>query len=206
MTSSAMRAAFKRAGYREVRWRDDYRWERTNLRDAQLRIPEDTTIRTTRLELTPLRVDDATEMVHILTDDRLHEFIGGHPTSLHELRDRYRRLVAGAGEPGQIWLNWIVRDKTSRVAIGTMQATVATATGSSTAEVAWIIATPWQSRGFAKEAARSVVGWLRALGVSDIIAHIHPAHHASAAVARDAGLRPTHEQHGGETLWRLARP
>lgn len=176
-----------------------------NFGDAQLRIPEDTTIRTARLELTPLRVDDAAEMVQILDDDRLHEFIGGRPASLHELQDRYRRLVAGAVKPGEIWLNWIVRDEKSRVAVGTMQATVVTDPEPSTAEVAWVIATPWQSQGFAKEAARSIVGWLRALGVSDVTAHIHPAHHASAAVARDAGLRPTHEKHDGETVWRLAR-
>lgn len=204
--NTPMRAAFGRAGYRELRWRDDYRWQRDEPRDGRLRIPADTTIRTARLELSPLRIDDAAEMAVLLDDDRLHKFIGGRPATPDQLRDRYRRLVAGSTETGQIWLNWIVRDKRSGAPVGTMQATIVTAAGPSTAEVAWIVGTAWQGRGFAKEAARSVVEWLQRLGVGDVIAHVNPSHRASAAVARHAGFRPTPDRHDGETLWRLARP
>lgn len=168
-------------------------------------IPRDTTMVTKRTTLTALTVDHADEMVHVLSDDRLHEFIGGHPASLDELRDRYRRFVAGPTEPGGIWLNWIVRSTHNQVAVGTVQATISTtANGQSSADVAWVIGTAWQSKGYATEAARALVDWLCSHGVDDITAHIHPDNHASAVVASRAGLQPTDERHDGETVWRYA--
>jgi len=104
-------------------------------------------------------------MVHVLSDDRLREFIGGHPNTLDELRSRYRRLVAGPNEPSEIWLNWIVRAKRDQVAVGTMQASISiAANGRSSAEVAWVIGTTWQGHGFATEAARGIVYWLLSHG------------------------------------------
>jgi RimJ/RimL family protein N-acetyltransferase len=167
--------------------------------------PDDTTIFTERLTLSAITVGDADEMVGVLSDDRLHEFIGGSPAALDELRQRYRDLVAGSNEPSEIWLNWIVRRKHDQVAVGTMQATISTtAEGRPSADVAWVIGTAWQSQGFGSEAARSLVDWLRSQGVDDITANIHPDHHASAIVASRVGLQPTNEQHSGETVWRHA--
>jgi hypothetical protein len=107
-------------------------------------IPDHTTILTRRLTLSALTVDDADEMVSVLGDDRLYEFVGGRPATPDELRDRYRHLVAGPKHPGEVWLNWIVRTSHAR---------------------------------------------------------IHPDHHASAIVARRAGLHPTDEKDEGETVW-----
>ena len=169
-------------------------------------IPDDTTMFTERLTLTALTVDDADEMVHVLDDDRLHKFIGGRPATLDELRDRYRAFVSGPKEPGDIWLNWIVRQKQEQVAVGTVQATISTtADGGSSANVAWVIGGAWQGLGFATEAARSLVDWLRSRGVDVVTAHIHPDHHASAIVASRAGLHPTDEQYDGETVWRTEK-
>jgi RimJ/RimL family protein N-acetyltransferase len=168
-------------------------------------IPDDTTIFTERLTLSAITVGDADEMVGVLSDDRLHEFIGGCPATLDELRQRYQDLVAGSNERSEIWLNWIVRRKHDQVAVGTMQATISTtAEGQSSADVAWVIGTAWQRHGFGTEAAQSLVDWLRGHGVDDITAHIHPDHHASAIVASRAGLQPTSEQHESETVWRLS--
>lgn len=69
------------------------------------------------------------------------------------------------------------------------------------AEVAWVVGTPWQGQGFAAEAARALVGWLRWQSVRTVIAHIHPDHHASAAVARAIGLEPTDDWQDGEVRW-----
>ena len=45
--------------------------------------------------------------------------------------------------------------------------------------------------------------WLLASGTADaVVAHIHPDHAASVAVARAAGLAPTAERHDGEVVWR----
>jgi len=81
-------------------------------------IPDDTTIFTERLALSAITVGDADELVGVLSDDHLHEFIGGRPATLDELRQRYRDLVAGSNEPSEIWLNWIVRRTSTRSQLG----------------------------------------------------------------------------------------
>jgi RimJ/RimL family protein N-acetyltransferase len=162
------------------------------------------TIVTERLTLTALAVEDAVEMVGVLNDKRLHEFIGGRPDTLIELRDRYARFVAGPNEPGDVWLNWIVRSTHDGAAIGTMQATVSTRSDARTvADVAWVIGVASQGRGYATEAAHALIDWLRAHGVDEVTAHIRADHPASATVASRSGLHPTDERVDGETVWRL---
>lgn len=51
------------------------------------------------------------------------------------------------------------------------------------AEVAWVIGTEWQGRGIAREAAEALVALLLEHGAHTIVAHVHPDHTASAAVA-----------------------
>jgi RimJ/RimL family protein N-acetyltransferase len=120
------------------------------------------------------------------------------------LRDRYARLVAGSSDPYEVWLNWIVRRRSDTQPIGTVQATLTTRDGQSTANVAWVIGVDWQNQGFASEAARALIEWVRQHGADDVIACIHPDHQASAVVAARAGLRPTDEQRDGEQVWRAS--
>jgi RimJ/RimL family protein N-acetyltransferase len=157
---------------------------------------------TRRLLLTPLRPQDAGPMAAVLADERLHEFIGGRPASPAALRERYRALAAGSGDPDQVWLNWIVRLRDGGEPAGTVQATVTRRADETwTAAVAWIIGVRWQGRGYASEAAVALVTWLGRQGAEVITASIHPGHHASAAVARHAGLAPTAAEVDGERVW-----
>ncbi len=55
-------------------------------------------------------------MVMVLADPALHEFIGGEPASLEELRERYASWTRGSGSDHETWLNWIVRHRTRRCA------------------------------------------------------------------------------------------
>jgi RimJ/RimL family protein N-acetyltransferase len=157
---------------------------------------------TRRLTLEPLQIADAEEMARVLADKRLHEFIGGRPATVAELRDHYASLVAGSSDPDELWLNWIVRRRSDTRPIGTVQATVTNRHGRSTANVAWVIGVDWQNHGFASEAARALVEWLRANGADEVIACIHPDHQASAMVAGRAGLQATTERREGEQVWR----
>lgn len=152
-------------------------------------------ITTAGLRLEPLRVEHADELVDVLGDPALHEFIGGAPLSLRALRLRYERLVRGSTDPAVTWHNWAIRLQADLV--GTTQATV---TGG-TAEVAWVVAARWQRRGVATAAAGAMVAWLQEHGVKQFVAHIHADHHASAGVARAVGLHPTTEQRDGEIRW-----
>ncbi|WP_062648190.1 GNAT family N-acetyltransferase [Streptomyces maremycinicus] len=156
---------------------------------------------TARLDLLPLRVDHAAEMAVVLGDPALHTFIGGAPDPPEALRARYERLVAGSPDPSVTWCNWVLRVRDADRLAGTVQATV---TGGHHAEIAWVVGTSWQGRGLASEAAAGLVARLRAHGVRTIVAHIHPGHHASAAVARSAGLAATAERQDGEVRWRAA--
>jgi RimJ/RimL family protein N-acetyltransferase len=155
---------------------------------------------TPRLDLIPLRPEDALEMVAVLADPRLYAFTGGGPPSCEELLARYERQSVGRSADGTAdWHNWIIRRRPQGDAVGFVQATVSHPRGP--ADIAWLIGVPWQGHGFAAEAALTMVAWLEGGGVSVITAHIHPSHSASEAVAARAGLEATDEIDDGERVW-----
>jgi RimJ/RimL family protein N-acetyltransferase len=158
-------------------------------------------LRTRRLDLPPLTVDDAAAMTLVLADPALYAFTGGEPPDEATLRRRYARLVAGPADSSrEAWHNWIVRLGEGGTVVGTVQSTIYPAKGE--AEIAWVIGTRWQGQGYATEAAAALVDWLAATGTSAVIALIHPDHPASATVARNNGLDPTDEVVDGERVWR----
>ena len=136
-------------------------------------------------------------MTAVLSDPALYAFIGGAPPGEEELRARYARQTAGSPDPGTTWCNWVLQLRATGELVGTVQATLAAAT----AEVAWVVGTPWQGRGLATEAARALVAALREHGVRVVRAHIHPDHRSSAAVAAAVGLRRTGILRDGELRW-----
>ena len=163
-------------------------------------------ISTERLDLLPLRVEHADEMAAVLSDPGLHAFIGGSPESVEGLRSRYERLVAGSPDPDVAWCNWVISLREEGRLAGTLQATISPDAGGPVAEIAWVVGTPWQGRGLATEATRGLVAWLGER-VGTVIAHIHPDHQASAAVAAACGLAPTDDVQDGEVRWsRTLRP
>ena len=162
---------------------------------------EGETIETARLVLEPLRIEHAEPMALVLADPQLHTFIGGAPETAPQLRSRYARMLAGPSDPAESWCNWMIRLRENDQLTGTVQATVRPDADGLQAEIAWVIGTAWQRRGIATEAARALVDWLARDPIHSVIAHIHPDHHASAAVATAAGLTPTTELHDGEIRW-----
>jgi len=159
-------------------------------------------VSTRRLTLVPLSAGHADEMATVLADPDLYTFTGGSPPTRQELRTRYERWIAGSRDPAVSWCNWVIRLHSPRCLAGTVQATISTG-DQPVAEVAWVVGTPWQGRGIATEATRALIAWLGQQSVPTVIAHIHPRHQASAAVAAAAGLTPTSQLHDGEMRWRL---
>ncbi|MGW1103370.1 GNAT family N-acetyltransferase [Streptomyces sp. NPDC002540] len=155
---------------------------------------------TERLDVLPLRVGHADEMAAVLADPALHTYTGGAPESAAELRVRYARRAAGSPDPGVAWWNWVLRVRDEGCLAGYVQATVHARDAE--AEIAWVIGTRWQGRGYAKEAAAGLVARLTGTGaVRTVFAHVHPDHTASAAVAAAAGLVPTQAWCDGERRW-----
>lgn len=142
-------------------------------------------------------------MVDVLSDPTLYQFIGGGPPTRAELVDRYRAQVAGrSGDGREEWRNWIVRERSGGAATGFVQATITGDDENRIADVAWVIGVGWQGRGYATEAAGGLIAWLEAAGGREIVAHVHPDHAASAAVAERIGLEPTDTFVEGERRWR----
>lgn len=141
-------------------------------------------------------------MAVVLDDPALHEYTGGAPAPAEELRRRYATLAVGLSPGGsECWLNWVVRHRPDFRAVGFVQATVTRSAEQFSADVAWVIGTAEQHQGFAQEAAALMVSWLRQQGATSMVAHIHPEHRASAAVARRIGLTPTGGMVDGEVRW-----
>ena len=162
-------------------------------------------IGTSRLILLPLRPEHSEEMAGVLADPALHAFTGGAPLTLTENRARFGRMLAGSPDPAVSWCNWVIQVRDPACLAGTVQATIAGAS-ELTAEVAWVVGTPWQGRGIATEAAQALVAWLGRRQVRAVIAHIHPGHVPSAAVAAAAGLCPTDQWQDSERRWELVLP
>ncbi|MFD5136417.1 GNAT family N-acetyltransferase [Streptomyces sp. NPDC058378] len=153
---------------------------------------------TARLDALPLDVAHADEMAAVLLDPALHTWTGGAPEDADTLRARYARWSAGSPDPAELWWNWVLRVRTDGCLAGYVQATVR----GERAEVAWVVGARWQGRGYAKEAADGLVRHLLGrAAVRTVVAHIHPGHAASAAVASAAGLRQVDEWQDGEVRW-----
>ena len=152
------------------------------------------------IALRPLRLDDAPEMVRVLSDPSLYAFTGGEPPTLPDLERRYTAQTRGRSPDGKdLWLNHLIVTGADGQAVGYIQATIPVTGGP--AEVAWLVGTPWQGRGYARQAVMLLRDELRAKGVTEVVAHIHPDHQASQHVARHLGMTPTGVVQDGEVRW-----
>ena len=144
-------------------------------------------------------------MVGLLADRGLYAYYDDEASpTLDELTARYERQTRGHSVDGeQVWHNWVLRVVATDEAAGFVQATV----GSGDVELAWVVGTAYQGRGYATEAATAVRDAFLAgrLGISTnvVMAHIAPGNRASEAVAQHLGLEPTGEVVDGETRWVL---
>jgi len=159
-------------------------------------------LRAPSITLEPLTVEHAEAMALVLADPALYAVTGGEPPTIEELRARYARQVRGRSPDGREgWLNWIVIDALSGQPAGYLQVTIRSDQGHDEAELAWVIGTRWQGRGFATEAARAVADWLARHGITTLIAHIRPGHRPSERVAESLGLEVTSVVPEGEIRW-----
>ena len=105
------------------------------------------------------------ELAPLLDDASLHEFTGGARLSAAALAARYVRLAARWSPDGdQMWGNCVMRLRATGAA-GIVQATLpAGGLAAGPAEVAWVVVQAARGRGYAKEAARSLVALLQEAG------------------------------------------
>ena len=78
--------------------------------------------------------------------------------------------------------------------------------GESKLEVGYHVATRWQGRGFATEAARACRDYARAhVDTSELVAIVHPDNRASQRVAEKIGMHRVEDDRGGPTVRRVLR-
>jgi RimJ/RimL family protein N-acetyltransferase len=151
-----------------------------------------------RVVLVPLAAADAGELAGLLDDDYTRGALGVE--DLEGLRARFARWEARRSPDGtQEWLNWSVRTRDDRRALGWVQATVR----EDSASVAYALLGSARGQGAASDAVRALVAWLRGdRGVAEVRAWIAPANEASGHVAQAAGFARTDRHDAdGEVLW-----
>lgn len=166
--------------------------------------PVTSLVQTARLCLEPLAESHVAELSRLLSDPRLQKFID--PANEVDIREALGRQLGGSPDAEVSWCNWAMRLRAGDRLVGTLQATVSCRGDWPTSEVAWVVGFRWQGQGLAKEGALAVLDWLSDQGVRTVIAHVHPDHAASQAVARAVGMMPTGELVAGEVAWRADLP
>lgn len=158
-----------------------------------------------RLQLSPLMTDDANDLVDVMGDSKLYRFTGGAPPDVEELRDRFQPWATRRSPDGrERWLNWVIRERKTGMALGTLQATVRLEGPKPVADVAWVLGVEAQGHGYASEAARALFTFLASKGVREFTANIHPDHVASNRVAFAIGMQRMEEWSDDERVWRVS--
>jgi ribosomal-protein-alanine N-acetyltransferase len=144
-------------------------------------------LETERLELIPLAERFADEMYDGLQSPELYEYIADSPPPSPEwLRERYRRLETGrSSDSSELWLNWLVREKTTRRFVGHVQATVK----ARSALVAYLLFLKAGGAGYAREAVAGMLLSLeRDYGVREFVATVHAQNQRSIRLLERLGF------------------
>lgn len=155
---------------------------------------------TTRLALEPTQVKHAALLFAPLQEQRLYTYIPDDPpVSVAALQSRYRRWQRRASPDGrEIWLNWAARLRAGSEWIGMFQATI---TEDQQALLAYMIFSPHQRQGFAREGCARVIEHLASdYGVQVVAAEIDTRNAASIALVESLGFRLVTTTHGADTF------
>jgi RimJ/RimL family protein N-acetyltransferase len=166
-------------------------------------------ITTERLVLSRIARDDVDDLVRMLLDPALYEYIGDAPATAGAARERAERWLRGSADPDIRWINYVARRRDDGRLVGLAQATARRADGSrfGSCEIAYLVDPPAQGHGFGTEMMRGFCAELHAtLNPAELVAHIYPGHAASEGIAKAVGLAPTGDEVDGERVWRATAP
>lgn len=147
---------------------------------------QDVVLETPRLRLEPLEPRHAPLLFEQLQDHRLYKYYAGAPPStVEELWERYAQLATRRSRDGsETWLNWAVRTRRG-LYVGKLQATIA-ANGRAT--IGYDIFTPYQRRGYGKEALQAMLRFLIDCGVRRCAAVVDVDNVASVRLLESLGF------------------
>jgi RimJ/RimL family protein N-acetyltransferase len=138
-----------------------------------------------------LRTEHLAELATHLRHPEVFEHIGGMPSLEDFILDREIALRGpGPGARDERWLNFLVRERSTKQIIGRLEATLHEAI----AEVAFLFSPPQWGKGFAQEALAWLHDEIRAgHGISSFWATTVPANTRCQALLLRAGYKQVHE-------------
>lgn len=141
---------------------------------------------TSPLRIEPLQVAHLDELASVLLHDSVYEYIEPSPPSMEDFKLGLALAIAGprADQPGQTWLNYLIRNASDGSMLGRLEATVHDAI----AEVAFLLGPQHWGRGHAGRG----LAWLEAevfrqCGVKNFWATITPGNDRSQALLERSG-------------------
>lgn len=148
----------------------------------------DLLIETKRLVIEPVTQSHAEQMVDVLGDPVLYQYIPFDPPTLEKLQQRYKRWeVRISPQQDEIWLNWVVRLKGSNLYIGDVQAGYK---DDKIASIAYMTAKKYQHFGYTHEGLGAVIAFLfEQLHVSAVKAWIDTRNQRSIHLVKKLGLQ-----------------
>lgn len=159
-------------------------------------------LHTPRLDLEPVRGLHAQEAWPLLDDDRMWTYFPAlRPASRDDLRLLYQKWERGSVSSGELWHNWICRERAERALVGSMQSTVLWRRR--TAYIAYAVYPRFQRKGYAREACLAVIAFVRKTSaVERIWAEMDARNEASFKLAESIGFRRVGAR-GGEYRYEL---
>ena len=148
---------------------------------------------TPALTLEPLLASHAEEMFEVLSDPAIYRFLDyTAPVSAEYLRGIYQRWEARRSpDASEAWLNWIIRLRDQSLA-GYVQATVAS---NRSAHVAYILASKYWGRGYARLSLEAMLEHLTsAYEVDRYLATVEVENQRSIRLLERLGFHPVAPQ------------
>ena len=172
----------------------------------------DALLHSARLTLEPIQQAHAAAMFDLWQDRDIYTFIPEDPPpTLDWLTRRYEKLTRRQSPSGdEAWLQWALRRKHDQVLIGRLEATVRL---DKTAQLAWLLGTPYTGQGYAREAAQRMLDHLRdEYGVHEVEVEIDTRNVRSLRLAEALGFTRVnlrtfadHFKGASSDEWRLRR-
>lgn len=143
--------------------------------------------RTTRLILEPITETHADELWSLFNNPELHQFVPFECLTLEKQKERFARWAKRRSpDGGELWLNWVARDRQTKKPIAHFQAGVK---DDGIASVGYLVAKEFQRQGIAFEGLSAVFNYLRdQLSVREVKAWSDTRNLASHNLAKKLGM------------------
>lgn len=144
---------------------------------------------TSRLKISTLSADHANDTFDGLQSPEIYQYIPDTPPPDHQsLRKHYAKMETGSSIKGEKWLNWVIFEKSSEEAIGTLQSTIVMEEDA--AYIAYVLFPPYWGKGYGFESVAWLMRYLeKEETVRNIVAEIDTRNTKSIELVEKHGFK-----------------